>query len=81
MTLSVATARRGGAPRGSVLNTLSLERATRPLTGRGRARRTRVPRVPVGAAKRLGDLGIRVPGVEDVVLEVAADRDIAERDV
>ena len=37
--------------------------------------------VPVRPAERLGHLGIRVSVVEDVVLEVAADRDVAERDV
>ena len=33
------------------------------------------------AAKRLGHVEIGVAGVEDVVLEVAADLDVAQRDV
>ena len=46
MPLSVATARRGGAPRSAVLNTLSLDELLRRGTdlSRGRVRRTRAPR-------------------------------------
>ena len=78
--LSVATASRGGAARAAVLNTPRSTSST-PLTGAGAALGVLVHLVPVRAAQRLGHLRVRVPGVEDVVLEVAADRDVAERDV
>ena len=78
MRLAVATARRGGAQLGDVLNTQPLEELPRPLTGPspGRARPTRAPRTSASRAApprpRVGVLA-----VEDVALEVAADRDVS----
>ena len=83
MPLSVLTARRGArAPRRRPQHAVA-GGAPRPLTGREPGPRSAYSCTSYQCVPRsaVGHLGIRVADVEDVVLEVAADRDVAERDV
>ena len=81
MRLAVATARRGGATAAAVVNTRPLADSARLRGAAGAASSTtRAARTSASrGAPRQPRIG--VPGVEDVALEVAADRDVAERDV